>query len=85
MFSSKDFRFYVAWVCLFIFASLFFIIGIDHESIWFDESHTYAVMNHSFGEIINICAEDNHPPLNFIMAKVFVFIFGNNLLALRRK
>jgi uncharacterized membrane protein len=75
--------FYIVWGSLLVFILLFNLWGLDRESVWFDESHTSALVKHSFSDIIRICVSDYHPPLYFLLARCFVSIFGNSIVILR--
>jgi len=57
--------------------------NIGHEGLWYDEAYSAAIINHSFADIINITAEDSHPPLYFMALKVFGMIFGRTESSLR--
>ncbi len=83
IYNNKKIFLTTLWVTLFIFAFLFLGFRIGHESIWYDESHTWAVVNHGFADIMNILKGDSHPPLYFIMLKIFTLMSGESLAALR--
>lgn len=61
----------------------FMFTGITHESLWYDESYTAALMNHSFKDIIEITGTDSHPPLYYIMLRIFSSLFGRSEFALK--
>lgn len=71
------------WPLLIIFGFMHLTSNIGHEGLWFDESYSAAIINHSFADIISIAAEDSHPPLYFMALKVFSMIFGRTESALR--
>ena len=73
----------ILWGFLFIAGIFLLFLGITSEGIWYDESYTAAVINHSIINIIKFTANDNHPPLYYILLKIFSLIFGNSLFALR--
>ncbi|MFZ5987125.1 MAG: DUF2141 domain-containing protein [Bacillota bacterium] len=57
--------------------------GIGREAFWYDESYSAAIIKHSFVDILGITGGDSHPPLYFIMLKVFSGVFGNSEASLR--
>src|SRR3972149_10827607 len=59
------------------------IAGINVGAIWYDESYQAAVCALPFLEMIRVAAMDSWPPLWFVITKVSVSLFGNNLWALR--
>jgi hypothetical protein len=80
----KDSRFF-ALSALFIFTAglILTLHGITHESIWFDESYTAAAVTHSFAGVIANTVDDVHPPLYYVMLKIFTSFFGHSVFALR--
>lgn len=60
-----------------------FVTGISHETLWYDESYSAAIINHSLSDIWVIAGSDSHPPLYFILLKLFCVIFGQSELSLR--
>jgi uncharacterized membrane protein/uncharacterized protein (DUF2141 family) len=79
-FLSKNFILYsIALSAIFINS----VIGISHETLWYDESYSAAIINHSISDIWVIAGSDSHPPLYFILLKFFCFIFGQSELSLR--
>ena len=56
-------NFIIIWGIIMIIGTALMFIGIAHESLWFDESYTAALMNHSLKDIIEITSTDSHPPL----------------------
>jgi uncharacterized membrane protein len=64
-------------------SQIMMINGLTHESLWFDESYTAALVNHNMPDIINITGGDNHPPLYYLMLHIFHLVFGSSVLSLR--
>lgn len=56
----------------FLAVSVFLCFGAD---IWYDELFTMGLANQSFGELISITARDVHPPLYYIIVKLFLMLF----------
>ncbi len=42
------------------------------NDIWYDELFTVGLIEHSYGELIGLTAQDVHPPLYYMITKVFV-------------
>ena len=61
----------------FIAAALVFLIGIS-QSVWFDEAYSLTVARSSVHQIINLAAIDVHPPLYYLLLKVWNGLFGWN-------
>lgn len=47
--------------------------------IWFDESFTIGLARKSVPELIRITAMDVHPPLYYLLVKLFITLFGDSL------
>lgn len=68
---------------LIIFGAILLLIPAFHSNIWFDESYSVAIVNHSFSEIWKIGSNDVHPILYYWMLKIINLIFGTNIIAYR--
>ncbi len=44
------------------------------DDIWYDELFTVGMIEHSYGEIVELIARDVHPPLYFWITKSFVYL-----------
>jgi len=73
----------LVWILIMLAGSALMFVGITHESLWYDESYSGALMNHTLGEIIDITGADSHPPLYYLMLKIFCSLFGTSVLTLR--
>lgn len=70
----KDISFYVIML-------LFILMGFwmcFNSTIWADEAFTIEIVKHSFIDIIKLDAIDVHPPLYYLIYKVFVELFLKN-------
>ena len=69
---------------LFIGAFIMRLIGLD-QSLWLDEATTaVAVQTHSFWNIVTqFSPSDFHPPLYYLVMKIWTGIFGYSEVALR--
>ena len=71
-------------VILFIIAFVIRLISLD-QSLWLDEATTaVAVQTHSFWNIVTqFSPSDFHPPLYYLVMKIWTGIFGYSEVALR--
>lgn len=81
--NKPDLRFVAFWGGLLIAGFIYLVTGNSHESLWFDESYSAVIKNHSIPDMISILAKDSHPPLYFIALKLFCCIFGSAEFGLR--
>lgn len=70
-------------IIIIILGSIFISLGSFHTNIWFDESYSVAISNHSIIDIWNIGGNDVHPVFYYIMLKIVSLIFGKNILVFR--
>ena len=74
----------VIYLLLFALGVVFLTLNAFHDSVWYDESCSTAMIRHSFGEIWHITAtSDANPPLYYLMLKAVTLIFGSKLFVLR--
>lgn len=78
-----DYKSFIIWTVILLAGFKYLTMGIAHETLWYDESYSAAIINHSITDIIKITARDSHPPLYFIMLKIFSTVFGRTESALR--
>lgn len=71
------------WLLFFAAGLLLLFFRIGHESVWFDESYSAALIRHTIPQIWAIAGQDSHPPLYFILLRFFSMVFGNGLAVLR--
>jgi len=50
-------------------------IGLQ-QSVWFDEAYSVRVSQSSWGELIRLTALDTHPPLYYMLLKIWAGLFG---------
>ncbi|MCH5212889.1 MAG: glycosyltransferase family 39 protein [Oscillospiraceae bacterium] len=53
------------------------LVGND---VWYDEAYTFGIIRRGFGDICRITAADVHPPLYYILLKIFAAPFSDKLL-----
>lgn len=58
------------------------LIGLN-QSVWFDEGYSIMVAQQSVSEVLSLTAVDAHPPLYYLLLKVWMVLFGSSELALR--
>lgn len=61
----------------------FFLLTAFHGNVWFDESYSVGIANHSFSDIWSIGANDVHPVLFYWFLHVLNLAFGENILVYR--
>ncbi|WP_162610879.1 glycosyltransferase family 39 protein [Gordonibacter sp. An230] len=61
----------------------FLLTDAFHGNVWFDESYSVAIANHSFADIWRIGAGDVHPVLFYWALHVLNLVFGQNVLVYR--
>lgn len=77
-FIKQHFRLIYAF--LVVGSILLYLLLTAGHSFWVDEAYTLAMVRHSFSEIWKITAADVHPPLYYILLKIFLIPFGNSML-----
>ena len=70
-------------ITIIIIGAILMLLAAFHNNIWFDESYTVGLMNHSFLDIIKIGIHDVHPLLYYLLLKVFTIFTGNSIIAMR--
>lgn len=53
------------------------------QPVWFDEGYSILLAKHSFAELWSLTAVDAHPPLFYVLLKIWGGIFGFSEFALR--
>lgn len=82
---SNDYDKVYRWLIIavpIVAAALSLWIGL-RQSVWFDEAYSIMVAKRSVGEIIRLSALDTHPPLYYLVLKIWANVFGWSELALR--
>ena len=70
-------------IAIIILGSIFISLSAFHSNLWFDESYSVGIANHSFKDIWIIGGSDVHPVLYYCILHVLNLIFGNNILVYR--
>ena len=53
------------------------------QSVWFDEGYSILLAKHSVSELLALTAVDAHPPLYYLLLKMWGELFGFSEFALR--
>lgn len=67
-------------IVVIIIGIIFLAIPIFHNNLWFDESYSVAISNHTFKEIWEIGSNDVHPVLYYWVLHILNLMFGSNTL-----
>lgn len=70
-------------IAIIILGIIFVCMSGFHTSIWFDESYSVGMANHTFSEIWQIGGNDVHPILYYWMLKIVSILTGGSILAYR--
>lgn len=54
-----------------------------HNYISYDEAYSMCLIRHSFPDLIRITAADVHPPLYYLLLKIWMLPFGESIFAAR--
>lgn len=71
------------WIYPVFFGVFMRIYGLTTSSIWHDEGYTMWLLRYNPLEIIARTARDVHPPGYYLIAKIWVIVFGTSELAIR--
>ena len=71
--------------CGLIFISFCCLLYINciNRTFWYDEAYTINLVRQSFGYLWHVTANDVHPPLYYILLKLYTYICGDSVVALR--
>lgn len=70
-------------ITILILGSIFILLSIFHTSLWFDETYSVGIANHSFTEIWTIGGNDVHPILYYWMLRIVCLLTGGSIFAYR--
>lgn len=83
MIKDEDKRYTFILYGLFIIGSIFFLSLDFYKAFWYDEAYTINLVRQSFGYLWHVTANDVHPPLYYISLKLYTYICGDSVIALR--
>lgn len=72
----------VTAVCAIAAACGSFALGVG-RSIWFDEGYTLIVESQPFARMMDLLKVDVHPPLYYLLLRMWISVFGSDVMALR--
>lgn len=73
----------IAYILVLLAGLIYLLIGSFHGAVWFDEAYTVGLVRHDIFKMINISVSDVHPPLYYIILKLYSYVAGNSVTALR--
>ena len=79
----KEKKIKIIHIVLLVFGTAFLASGAFHSSLWFDESYTVGLIKHNMFDMCRIATYDVHPHFYYILLKLFSYIFGSSIIALR--
>lgn len=59
------------------------LVALDDIPFWFDEAFSLRMSEFSLVELVQRCTNDTHPPLSFLVMKIWMAIFGSSEWAAR--
>lgn len=59
------------------------VIPLMHRDFWYDEAFTGVTIRQTWGQMMNIIVHDVHPPLYYILLKLWTIIVTSSPLAIR--
>lgn len=70
-------------ILILLLGSIFICLSIFHTSLWFDETYSVGMANHSLVDIWKIGGNDVHPVLYYWLLRIVCLITGGSILAYR--
>lgn len=72
------------WILILVFGGVYLSLCFNNN-IWTDEGYTIDLLRNckTFAEVCNFTAEDVHPPLYYLILKIFTDRFGIHLLLIK--
>lgn len=59
------------------------LVALDDIPFWFDEAFSLRMSEFSFVGLVQRCTNDTHPPLSFLVMKIWMAMFGSSEWAAR--
>ena len=66
-----------------IFGSIFILLSLFHENLWFDEAYSVAMANQTFTDVWNIGSNDVHPVLYYWMLRIIKVLTNGSVIVYR--
>lgn len=83
MANNENKKYSILLYVLFFIGSLLFLSLDFYKAFWYDEAYTINLVRQSFGYLWHVTANDVHPPLYYILLKLYTYVFGDSVVALR--
>lgn len=83
MIKDENKRYTIILYGLFFIGSIFFLSLDFYKAFWYDEAYTINLVRQSFSYLWHVTANDVHPPLYYILLKLYTYICGDSVIALR--
>ena len=80
-FIKEKFTYIIAGIS--VFAAILYIFLAFNAQIWYDEAYSMVIIRHSFLKVCKITSLDVHPPLYYLLIKVFEDFFKDNEILAR--
>lgn len=74
---------WILFTLLFLFAAAFHLFNLGFSDLWSDEIYTKAMIDGSLSEFFVKLRNDLHPPLYYLLLKLFTSVFGLSAISLR--
>ena len=81
--AKKSKNIFYAHITLIILTAVVFFSACMQKSVWFDEAFTLGLIQNDFFEMIRVSVFDVHPPLYYMLLKLFTYIFGASYYSVR--
>ena len=80
---SKSSKIKIIHIVIIVLGIIFLNMSIFHDNIWFDESYSVGIANHSFIDIWNIGGHDVHPVLYYWILHIISIFTNSSIMAYR--
>lgn len=70
-------------IMMLVIGTLYLASGAFHSNLWFDESYTVGLIHHNIIDLCRIATADVHPHMYYLLLKLFSYVFGESIIALR--
>ncbi len=80
---KTDLKYYMAHIMLLFAGAVIFLAGCFQNSLWYDEAFTVGMMSYEGFEGLKWAIFDVHPHLYYFLLRLFTFVFGKSLVAMR--
>lgn len=71
------------FLLIFVFATFFYSFNIGFSDLWSDEIYTKSMLEGSLSDFYAKFKNDLHPPLYYLVLRLFTALFGLNAVTLR--